>query len=229
MTNILARAVLDAMAIYEARYGSLPDDITQAMKFRAGQSQESIEDEYATTLYEIMDDYANHERPVTAYRNRYNRAVNDAMNGSAVAGWVDGGADGQIPGELQDWINERISQEIEFVSDMFRGLKELRAEGDADKLASFIGDRAQGYAATLEGVFLRGKTYAMGERPGVWRFGATEEHCTTCSELDGNTHPLSWYRENGYIPRQSGSTTLECGGWHCDCRVEDPDTGEQLL
>jgi hypothetical protein len=151
------------------------------------------------------------------------------MNGSAVAGWIDGGADGAIPSELQEWVNDRISTEIGFVSEMFQGLKELRAEGDMDKLASFIQDRAQGYTATLNSVFLVGKTYAMGQRPGVWRLGATEEHCTTCLELNGKAHPLSWYRENGYIPRQSGSATLECGGWHCDCRVDDPATGEQLL
>lgn len=203
--------------------------IMAALKFTAGQSLESIENEYATVLFEVMDDYANHERPVTSYRNRYNRAANDAMNGAVVAGWIDGGANGQIPGELQDWVNARIDQETEFISGMFADLKELRAEGDMDKLANYIQDRAQGYTASLEGVYLRGKTFAMGERPGVWRFGATEEHCDTCASLDGNTHPVNWYRENGYIPREAGSMTLDCHGYHCDCRVEDPDTGEQLL
>jgi hypothetical protein len=199
------------------------------LKFSAGQSLSQIEDEYATTLYEIMDDYANHDRPVTSYRNRYNRAANDAMNGSVYVGWADGGASGPIPGALQDWVNTRIDQEVGYIADMFQGLKELRAEGDMDALANFIQDRAQGYTASLEGVYLQGKAYAMGERPGVWHLGATEVHCDTCAGLDGKTHPISWYIDNKLVPRQAGNTNFECGGWRCDCGVYDPETGEQLL
>lgn len=238
MTALLTQAVLDAMQWYEFRFGPLPADVgawKATLKFKEGQSLSSIEDEYATTLYEIMDDYANHERPVTSYRNRYNRAANDAMNGAVAIGWSDGGADGPIPSGLQDWVNDKIDSETDFISDMFRDLKELRAEGDNDKLANFIQDRAQGYTASLEGVYLQGKAWAMGDRPGVWRYGDTVNHCESeggtmgCSELEGQVHPLNWYRENGYIPRQQGSKTLTCGGFKCDCRVEDPETGEQLL
>ena len=230
--------ILSIASWYETYCFPLPPEIAgkvNALKFTEGQSLSSIEDEYATTLYEIMDDYANHERPVTSYRNRYNRAANDAMNGAIAVGWKDGGADGNIPSELQDWVNGRIDQETDYISDMFRDLKELRAEGDMDALANFMQARAQGYTSSLEGVYLQGKAFAMGERPGIWRFGATEVHCISengtmgCSDLEGQTHPINWYREHGYIPRQVGSQTITCGCFHCDCRVEDPETGEQLL
>ena len=50
----------------------------------------------------------------------------------------------------------------------------------------------------------------------------------TCADLNGQKHPLKWYREEGYIPQEAGSVTLDCGGWKCQCRVLGPD-GEQLL
>ena len=235
MNSQLSQSILDAMAWMRAHgwQGMVDDDLIAeitALKFRPGQSLAQVEDEYATTLYEIMDDYANSERPITAFRNRYNRAVNDAFNVAVVAGWADGGATGRIPGELQDWTNERIDRESNFVADMFNDLREMRKTSTPDQLANFISDRAEGYTATLEGVYLQGKAYAMGERPGQWQYGATEEHCDTCRMLaDKSPQPLRWFRDNGYIPRQRGSSTLECGGWRCDCSVVDPETGEQLL
>jgi hypothetical protein len=234
MTKLLIQKIFDAFDWMRAHgYQDMLDDDLQAeiasLKFRLGMSLADIEDEYATTLYSIMDDYANSERPVTSFRNRYARAANDAMNLAVVAGWSDGGADGPIPSELQSWVNGRIDQERDYISDMFRDLRELRKTATPDELANFIHARAEGYTGSLEGVYLQGKAYAMGERPGRWEFGATEEHCDTCSSLAGTVHPVSWYRDHGFIPRQRGSTTLACGGWRCDCRVVDPETGEQLL
>ena len=233
MNQAKAKAIL-AAADYLRQNGLyiMDDDTAEkvaALKFKPGMGLEAIENEYATTLYEIMDDYANSDRPITSFRNRYYRAANDAMNLAVSAGWTDGGANGPIPSELQDWVNERIAQERDFIGGMFADLREMRPTATPDEMASFVNARAEGYTASLEGVYLQGKAYALGERPGVWRLGATEEHCSTCANLDGKTKPLRWYVDNGYIPRQAGSRTLECRGFHCDCGVYDPDTGEQLL
>jgi hypothetical protein len=240
MTKLLIQKIFDAFDWMRAHgYQDMLDDDLQAeiasLKFRLGMSLADIEDEYATTLYEIMDDYANSERPVTSFRNRYARAANDAMNLAVVAGWSDGGADGPIPSELQSWVNGRIDQERDYISDMFRDLRELRKTATPDELANFIHARAEGYTGSLEGVYLQGKAYAMGERPGRWELGATQEHCISqggtmgCAELSGQVHPVNWYIQRGYIPRQPGNPNLTCHGFHCDCRVVDPETGEQLL
>ena len=233
MTNPLTKALFNAADYLRRERLYIMDDTTAeklaALKFHPGMSLEEIQNEYATTLYEIMDDYANSDRPVTSFRNRYGRAANDAMNLSASAGWTDAGASGPITDALQDWVNRRVDAEIGYIADMFTDLREMRATGDLDALANFIQARAQGYTASLEGVYLEGKAYAYRDRPGEWRLGATEQHCDTCQDLNGKTHPLSWYIENNYIPRQAGSQTLDCHGYHCDCGVYDPETGEQLL
>lgn len=58
-----------------------------------------------------------------------------------------------------------------------------------------------------------------------WFLGATEEHCSTCSRLNGQRHRLRDWIKRGLMPQAS---KLECGGWLCDCRVEktyQPATG----
>lgn len=55
----------------------------------------------------------------------------------------------------------------------------------------------------------------------VWRFGATEKHCTDCAHYEGQVKTADeWqdiYRVFGHRPQ---SPFLECGGWRCDCRLE---------
>lgn len=63
---------------------------------------------------------------------------------------------------------------------------------------------------------------------GTWELGSTEEHCKTCLMLNGKSHRLRWYTDNGYIPREPGSDKLECGGWRCDCKIRGKD-GQVLI
>jgi len=200
-----------------------------AVKFNIGQDLADIQDEYNTRLYSAMDDYTATERPITAFRNAFKRVVYEGFFAAGQAGWIDAGATGPIPDSLTEYINGRFERETEFIDDLFVQLKELRKMGTADEIANHIKARADGYTGTLEGVYNYAKMIAMKERPGKWVYGDTIAHCTTCADLEGKIKPLQWYLDNNYIPRQRGSTTLECGGFHCDCSVVDPETGEQLI
>lgn len=55
----------------------------------------------------------------------------------------------------------------------------------------------------------------------VWRFGATENHCSDCAHYEGQILTAAkWdeiFRIHGHRPQ---SPFLECGGWRCDCRLE---------
>jgi hypothetical protein len=59
------------------------------------------------------------------------------------------------------------------------------------------------------------------EKKLVWRLGGTEDHCTDCSALNGKVLTASEWKSAGIAPQ---SRDLECGGWRCDCRLEE--TGE---
>jgi len=199
-------------------------------EFDPGQSLEDIQSEYQDKLYVVMQDYLYSSDPITAYRNEIDRYVNDAFTVAFIAGWADAGASA-LTDEAQAWLNDRIDQEKAFVDSLFTQLKALREDDEIpmdDKLDAAKA-HAEGYTQTLVGVYAQGKMMGDPERDGKWELGATEQHCSTCADLNGKTHPLSWYLDNGYIPQEQGSSTLDCGGWNCDCRIVDPKTGEQLI
>ena len=199
------------------------------LKFYTGQDIASIEDEYNTKLYGVMDDYTQTDRPITAFKNAFKRVVYEGFFAAAKSGWIDGGAKGSISEDVTSYVNARFERETQFIDELFKELKEKRKTGTADEVAGYIKARADGYTGTLDGVYVYAKMAAQKERIGIWRYGDTVAHCQTCSDLEGEKHPLSWFIDNGYIPRQRGSTTLECGGWHCECEIVDAETGERIV
>lgn len=199
-----------------------------AVKFNVGQDLPEIQDEYNTRLYSVMDDYTATERPITAFRNAFKRVVYEGFFEAGQAGWIDAGATGLIPDSLTEYINGRFERETEYIDDLWQQLRELRKTGDMDEIANQIKARADGYTATLEGVYNYAMMLGGKERPGKWVYGDTD-HCETCNDLNGQIHPLSWYIGNNFIPRQAGSQTLACRGFRCQCQVIDPETGEQLV
>ena len=65
-------------------------------------------------------------------------------------------------------------------------------------------------------LFEAGKASADKNGMYEWVLGNTEEHCRDCVKLDGQRHRMKTYYAKGIIPQ---SDVLECGGWHCDCRL----------
>jgi hypothetical protein len=227
-----------ACAWLDANEVEIPPDIYAAIvsaKFSTGQDFADIQDEYNTKIYGVMDDYTQSEKPITAFRNAFRRTSYEAFFATGQAGWIDGGRTGAIDDALTTWLNDRHEREMEFIAGVFSDLKALRKTGTPDEIANYISERAAGYTGSLEGIYNYAKMQAAGDRMGVWRYGATEDHCVTengttgCEELEGQEHPLSWFSERGYVPRQKGSTTITCGCWRCDCEIADPETGERLV
>ena len=144
-----------------------------------------------------------------------------AREGFRVA-WEEGGGDvaEAKPDELSkihDWSKEQQAH----VNDFSDWLTAKESDLDA------VPDRVALWAAAYESFLNDVKTAAMGDPMGKWVYGDTE-HCDTCLELNGQTHRLSYYKENGYYPRKPGAE-MDCGGYHCDCEVQNPKTGERLL
>ena len=61
---------------------------------------------------------------------------------------------------------------------------------------------------------------ACANKKKVWRLGATEEHCDSCAKFNGRVYRYATWAENGATPQ---SRRLCCGGWRCDCGLEDTD------
>lgn len=56
-----------------------------------------------------------------------------------------------------------------------------------------------------------------------WVMGATEEHCETCSRLNGIVAYATEWEQSGIKPQNPPNDILECGGWRCDCSLEPTD------
>jgi hypothetical protein len=64
---------------------------------------------------------------------------------------------------------------------------------------------------------------ASGKDRLVWRLGGTEEHCVTCSALDGVVAFAREWETAGIKPQSPPNPNLDCGGWRCDCSLEPTD------
>lgn len=186
---------------------------------------------------------------VTRYDDRLTNAVYDVWNSHSSAvdlrrahkallkqfapmiyeeGMREGGID-EIDDEDQAAMDEAVgdwlSSQVEFVNSFAKDVDAARANKDERPK---VVDRVALWVDSLRSLGDLGKAYALKNEKGTWIMGDTE-HCDTCLKLSKmKSHRVSWFVERGYIPRQNGSDTLECGGWKCDCSIVNK-RGEQLL
>lgn len=150
-------------------------------------------------------------------------ALQSAWLPAAEAGFSAGGGDPEdfTDDELAE-IRDAEAEQLGYARDWWVELGALRGVGGYDP-----GPRLQLYVASLRSWFSEWKMYGAKNVMLTWRYNPDiEEHCTTCESLNGQRHRAKWFTDKGYIPRQPGSDTLECGGWNCACFFED-DSGDE--
>ena len=162
-----------------------------------------------------------------ASRNQFKRAMVAAFLDIFEAGWQDGGAELPLDDEALNWLGDRQSQEMVNIDSLFQNARDIRKQKDFDYFA-WSSARADGYVSALQGVYNAASMLAKGKQMLTWHLGQTEQHCDTCASLNGKKHPAYWYIERNYIPRQAGAA-MDCGGYNCDCRLEDRDGNEVTL
>lgn len=159
---------------------------------------------------------------VTTPRNQMKQAASMAFLDAFELGWIDGGADLPLGEDALAWLGARLDAELGYIDSLFVQAKELRKETDTDFFA-WVTDRADAYTRSLAGVYNAACMLAKKNQMLNWKLGNTEKHCDTCKKLDaGAPHRASWYIALDYIPRKAGAA-MECGGYNCDCRLEDKD------
>lgn len=127
-------------------------------------------------------------------------------------GLEDGGVDRS---DMDD--NDRISLSLwlqdqsPFVSAFSKALYD-----DKVSLAQ-IGMRTEMWSnKSLRAAYTLGLASAASSKPFRWMLGQTESHCADCLRLNGQVHRMRDWRARGLYP---GSSLLECGGFHCNCRL----------
>jgi hypothetical protein len=56
-----------------------------------------------------------------------------------------------------------------------------------------------------------------------WILGFTSQHCSTCVRLNGKVKRGSQWDSAGILPQNPPNPILECGGWRCQCSLQQTD------
>ncbi len=72
---------------------------------------------------------------------------------------------------------------------------------------------------TLDDIYYAALREANDSIKATWNLGNTEDHCSTCRSRDGQSKTIDEWGKIGF-PKDR---RLECGGWHCDCFLTNPD------
>lgn len=159
---------------------------------------------------------------------RSHKALIRALAGAA---YVEGLREGGVDPEDQDdedraTIAAWVSEQVAYVNDFGAWLADGDPRNSEDK-RRILGDRIGLWVQALDNLGGLGRASALKNMSVTWRVGDTE-HCDTCRELNGQRHRLKWFTSKGYVPREVGSDTLDCGGYNCQCQLVN-GKGERVL
>jgi hypothetical protein len=140
--------------------------------------------------------------------------------------WNEGAADvGVDPDEMTDadiTIRDAIiNNENQFIERIAGEIQDDAANGmDRERFDSKYGARIDLWANRYNETVNRARMQMGSKQRFVWRLGATEEHCETCQKLNGITAFGYEWDEARIHPQMPPNDAIECGGWRCDCSLE---------
>jgi hypothetical protein len=128
----------------------------------------------------------------------------------------------QMTPEMNGELEEIILNEFNYVDRFYRDIIDARINetsiqpllARAELWANRFNDTKNKAALTIKAQF--------GGRL-EWVLGATEEHCETCARLNRLVAFASEWRQSGIFPQNPPNPVLECGGWKCDCKLQDTE------
>lgn len=187
-------------------------------------------DEFLLRLSEAVTGFFNQDRSAQEVGGVLRNLLRGYARDTYLEGMREGGIDNPesaITDEEEAEISAWVSDQFSYIPDFITALKETRKAEDQTAAQAAINARVELWASSLQTLGGMGKARAMGDAMCTWVYGDTD-HCSTCERLNGKRHRLSWFVNNGYIPQENGSDTLECGGWLCQCKLVN-DKGKQVL
>lgn len=159
----------------------------------------------------------------------FSRSLRALLRSVADEAYSEGMREGGVkdPDEVLDDKDEQtikgwLATQLEHVRDFADAANDVRGADDKESARRAVLDRVDLWAQSLQVLGNLGFASAKRNMMVAWRYGDTE-HCDTCNGLNGKRRRLKWFVENGYIPREPGSETLDCGGYNCQCSLVDDD------
>lgn len=184
-----------------------------------------IRSTYWSEVYSAVFDYlTSADKPITSYKARVKRAIGTAAVDAAETAWLDGGAELPLDEDASQFLETFQQSEMSNADNLFATLKQLKREADSDEEAE-ANNRANGYAAGLDGMYSQVKVMGMGNQM-LTLAGEDGQPpkfpCPECRRLKGQRHRAKWWIAHDLVPRR-GNDNYTCGGWQCRHYLEDDE------
>jgi len=158
--------------------------------------------------------------------NEFLVGMADAITHYFTVAWYEGAKECGVDKEdLSDDELAALEKEIVNVLEYAPGYGEDILDNSKENggLLGPLMDRVEVWAARYDAVKIVAKSMACADKKFQWNLGPTENHCSSCSKLDGKVKRMSYWADNGILPRQAGVDYLECGGYRCQCTLDETD------
>jgi len=114
-----------------------------------------------------------------------------------------------------------INNETEFINGLMNDIQAAKDDGmTREQFDKQFGARVDLWANRYNETVNRARMQMGSKQRFVWRLGQTEEHCETCSKLNGIVAFGYEWDEARIHPQMPPNDALECAGWRCDCSLE---------
>lgn len=132
--------------------------------------------------------------------------------------WLDDGNLLPMPAYLEEAAQQAVISQFPFVDQLYRDAVDAKIDGTDIQL---LLNRAPLWANRFSEAYNNANALIVLQTGGKlkWTLGATEEHCSTCSQLDGIVDYAIEWTSRGIHPQGAPNSVLECGGWKCDCSL----------
>lgn len=159
-------------------------------------------DEFNTELADLIE-------------NQFRRAFNEGMRNNGLDPAKD------MTDEWEAEYQRMVTAQYEFIERFAKDILEGSEKGQSKD--EFMA-RADLWANQYESVVNEAQLITADKKQKYkWTLGATEEHCSTCSRLNGIIAYAEEWEQAGFHPQRPPNELLECGGWRCDCSLEPTD------
>lgn len=171
-------------------------------------------DTFEGHLTKLVNDFFYRKLRGRIFNTEVKHLLSDAITDAYVEGVKEGGVR-DLTDEMSNELDGLVAEQFPFVDKFVND-----AEAIKNKKESYdtFRNRIETWGKTIKAVKDIGYSRAKADEMVTWVLGNTEEHCSTCLELNGQTHPRSWFLDKNYVPGMPGSATA-CKGFNCDCSL----------
>jgi hypothetical protein len=201
----------------------IPPDVLDGLASVGLISVKALQD-YDNSLTRLVSIYLNELRthpglPGASFGVDFANVVEAGLNEAWRLGIREN--DAEMTDDMQAVVDGVIAEERTHIPDLAAFLVEVAGNaatmGEAITLAQV---RLSLWVSRYTDVYNQAVLASADEKTKlIWTLGATEQHCSSCGQLDGVVAYAREWEAAQLRPQNPPHELLECGGWKCDCSL----------